>query len=425
MISNEQMIRDLAGVCSFASVANQDSDNPAAPYGEEVNKALLYMLHLCDSFGFRTKNCDNKIGYAEIGEGEEMVGILVHLDVVPAGDGWIVPAYGATEVGDRIYGRGVCDDKGPAVASVYAMKDLLDSGMKFNRRIRIIFGQTEENGRWTDMEYYGETEELPTFGFTPDGSFPAIYGEKGIFHGLLHMNKNESGLESAYAGTAVNVVPESAKASVIREGKEVCYEASGVSAHGSTPDLGVNAIANLMKAMAEDGCDAKFVRMFNDCVGFDVFGGKLGIAYCDEQSGKLTLNTGMLRVTDDDVTLSLDIRHPVTMNPADVEKGIRETVAPYGAELEVVHKQKPVYSDKHGELITSLVSVYREITGDMSEPFVIGGGTYAKAMDHIAVFGPGLPGRESTEHQRNEYILKEDFLLLRTIYRKALCKLVG
>ncbi len=423
MLTNEQMIQDLAGVCRFESVAHADPANTEAPYGLEVHKALLYMLDLCSRFGFRTKNCDNRIGYAEIGEGEEMIGILAHLDVVPAGDGWIVPAYDATEVDGRIYGRGVCDDKGPAVACVYAMKDLLDQGVKLNRRIRIIFGQTEENGDWTDMEYYAENEELPTFGFTPDGNFPAIYGEKGILHVLIHMNKNESGLLKAQAGQAINVVPDEASATVIRDGKEVTYTASGKSAHGSTPEEGDNAIAHLMQDMAADGVDAGFVRFFNDCIGFDVNGGKSGAGFSDEQSGLLTLNAGVLTATDDEVTQTIDIRHPVTVTAEEVLQGLHKAMDPYGVTLEVLSVQKPVYSDKKGELITKLVSVYREMTGDMTEPMVIGGGTYAKAMDHIVVFGPMIPGREMTEHQRNEYMLREDYVLLREIYRKALEKL--
>ena len=425
MLSNEQMIQDLAGVCSFASVAQAMPEEKETPYGKEVHEALLYMLDLCKRFGFRTKNCDNKIGYAEIGEGEEMIGILAHLDVVPAGDGWIAPAYGATEIGDRIYGRGVCDDKGPAIACVYAMKDLLDSGMKLNRRIRIIFGQTEENGDWTDMEYYKETEELPTFGFTPDGNFPAIYGEKGIFHALVRMNKEDSGVYTAAAGTVINVVPEAAQASVLRDGKEVCYQAAGKPAHGSTPEEGENAIANLMKKMAEDGVDAKFVRFFNDCIGFDVNGGKSGVGFSDEQSGLLTLNAGVLTDTGSEITLTLDIRHPVTVKPQEVLAGLEERMHPYGVSIDVISTQRPVYMDKNGELITKLVEVYREETGDMTEPMVIGGGTYAKAMDGIVVFGPMIVGREMTEHQRNEYILRNDFLILRTIYRKALGKLAG
>jgi len=162
----------LDGLMKIESVAT-DGD-AVYPFGEGSAKALDYMLALCDELGFRTKRCSNLLGYAEIGEGDEMVGILAHLDVVPAGSGWDYPPFALTRVTvdgeNRLYGRGVCDDKGPAMMCVYAMKKLMDSGKKLNRRVRIIFGLTEERGEWIDMEYYVNHEELPTYGFTPDAA---------------------------------------------------------------------------------------------------------------------------------------------------------------------------------------------------------------------------------------------------------------
>ena len=179
MRSNEEMIAALGDLVRINSVAGVNV-TPLAPYGEGPARALESTLALCASLGMDTVNRDGKVGWAEIGQGEEMVGVLVHLDVVPAGEGWDYPAWDLTEENGRLYGRGVIDDKGPAIACIYAMKDLLDSGVKLNRRIRLIFGQSEEVGVWEDMEWYKAHEELPVFGFTPDADFPAIYGEKGI-----------------------------------------------------------------------------------------------------------------------------------------------------------------------------------------------------------------------------------------------------
>lgn len=158
-----EMLQTLNKLCSFKSVT-QRTDDPTFPYGEEANKALKFMLDTCKGFGFRTVNLDNQLGYAEIGEGDELFGILAHLDVVPVGSGWDHEPFAATVADDGyIYGRGVVDDKGPAVASVYAMKDVLESGRKFNKRIRIIFGQTEEKGPWSDMEYYKACMTIKSF----------------------------------------------------------------------------------------------------------------------------------------------------------------------------------------------------------------------------------------------------------------------
>lgn len=182
-----------AGLIAIESVAAPGSSEEE-PFGPGPAAALKYMLELCASMGFRTKNCDGRVGWAEIGQGDEMVGILCHLDVVPAGTGWDYPPFAMTLVGDRAYGRGTTDDKGPAMCCVYAMKDILNSGVTLKRRIRIIFGLSEETGVWEDMTYYTAHEERPVFGITPDADFPAIYGEKGILGIELRMPLRESGL---------------------------------------------------------------------------------------------------------------------------------------------------------------------------------------------------------------------------------------
>lgn len=420
MISNEKMLMDLDGLCRFASVSVPSGD-PEAPYGKEVRGALEYVLNLCEGLGFRVKNCGNRIGYAEIGQGEELVGILTHLDVVPAGDGWDTESYAATLKDGKLYGRGVSDDKGPTIASIYAMKDVLDSGTEFKRRVRIIFGQTEESGEWSDMEYYRATEELPTMGFTPDGDFPAIYGEKGIAVFELSMDRSIAGLLDVAAGTAANVVPEQARASLMgTDGKPVIFEARGKSAHGSMPEEGDNAISHLMEEIAESGLACEFARFYQSCIGFDYTGKMAGIGFYDKESGPLTLNAGILALTEDACKLLIDVRYPVTIPLEQVVSSLKQRVEPFGISVRMTEQMDPVYMAKDGELITKLMHVYSQITGDQSEPTVVGGGTYARAMQNIVAFGPMLPGRELTEHQRNESMLLEDFLLLRTVYKEAI-----
>ena len=188
------MIDALRKLIAIPSITDATAEE-GKPFGKNVNDALVYMLNFCQDLGFRTKNCGNYLGFAEIGQGEELMGILCHLDVVPTGEGWQHDPFGGEVVDGRIYGRGAMDDKGPAMAAVYAMKDILDSGRKLNKRVRIIFGCQEETGDWVDMEYYKEHEEIPSFGFTPDADFPAIYGEKGILMVRLSMEASKSGFE--------------------------------------------------------------------------------------------------------------------------------------------------------------------------------------------------------------------------------------
>lgn len=411
MKSNEDMLLALSDILSIESVS---VDGPAdMPYGEGCFRALEYMLKLCADLGMRTKNCDNKIGYAEIGEGEELIGILVHLDVVPAGSGWDFPAFGCTRTDGRIYGRGICDDKGPAIASVFAMKDILDSAAAKNKRIRIIFGMTEERGEWTDMQFYKETEELPAYGFTPDADFPALYGEKGIAKFDVKIPVGDDDITELCGGEASNMVADRCRAVV---GGDLLEE-EGISAHGSAPQCGENAISKLMARLSGHGV----ADFYNACIGFDVNGERVNCALEDEQSGKLTLNVGKVWLEDGFAVFALDIRYPVTAALELVEKNLRGAIAPYGATVELVSHMKPVYMDKNGPLISALVDAYRKVSGDAeTPPSVIGGGTYARAMDNIVAFGPMLPGREEMMHKKNEYMQQEDFLLLREIYRTAL-----
>lgn len=414
MKSNEDMIKAIAGLIGIESVSVRGEGEK--PFGEGPDRALEYMLALCGDLGFRTKKCGNMLGYAEIGEGDELIGILAHLDVVPAGSGWDFPPFELTRRDGKLYGRGITDDKGPAVASVFAMKDILDSGRAVNKRIRLILGLTEEKGDWDDMEYYKQTEQLPSCGFTPDADFPAIYGEKGIAHLRLRMPAPE-GLTELGGGEAANMVADSCQA--VFDG--VKYAETGKSAHGSAPQSGENAISKLMARLPAN----PVADFYNSCIGFDLGGQRLNCALSDEQSGELTLNVGTVRLAEGEVIFTIDIRHPVTYTFEDVLERVSGVAAAYGVTVETGSRQLPVYMDKNGPMISALMDAYREVTGDTeSQPKVIGGGTYARAMNNIVAFGPLLPGREHTEHQKNEYTYEEDFLLLRKIYAAALEKLL-
>lgn len=428
MHNNQEMLSRLGELLAIESVAGVNCSE-TAPYGAGPAATLDHMLKLCASLGFRVKNCDNQLGWAEIGEGDEMVGILCHLDVVPAGEGWNYAPYAMTLTENgRAYGRGVTDDKGPAMCCVYAMKDILDSGTPLKRRIRIIFGLCEEAGDWKDMAYYAEHEELPVFGITPDADFPAIYGEKGILTAELRMPLKNSGLLTAVGGTAANVVPSLCSVTYAgTDGRPVTVQAKGKPAHGSTPEDGVNAISAVMEKLAAmPELKSAFVDFYQTYIGWDYHGVKMGCGLEDDKSGKLTLNAGVLTVDGEDLLLKLNIRNPVTFTTEDAMGPVRAAAAGYGMSVALSEENHPIYMDKNGPVITALLEVYREMTGDLeSKPTVIGGGTYARAMNNIVAFGPMLPGRELTEHMNNEYALVEDLYLCRAIYRKALEKLAG
>lgn len=409
------MIEALKGLLAIESVADHGKDG--YPYGPGPAKALEYTLDLCRRMGFRVKNADGKYGYAELGEGREIIGVLSHLDVVPAGKGWDYPPYAGTVEDGRLYGRGTLDDKGPAVISIFAARDLADeyaaAGKEFPRRLRLIFGQTEENGDWYDMEAYVANEEPVTCGITPDGDFPAIYCEKGIVVVTLTMPLEGSGILSAFGGSAPNVVPDECEI-VTAAGT---LHTTGKPAHGSAPWQGENAIDKALVQLAAQGIP--FAAAYDALFGGDVYGQKLGLAAQSPDSGPLSLNVGMLRLEDGQLRLTVDIRHPETTTGQAVLDTLRTAAEAQGFTLLPASPLHPVYLDKNGPVMQRLLKAYRDETGDMSEPLAIGGGTYARAMDNIIAFGPNFPGEESREHEANEYITLANMSRLRRIYREA------
>ena len=421
-MDNQAFLQAVLDLIAIDSVALTDV-GAAAPYGTGPARALAYVMDLCRRLGIRAESPEGKTAWAEIGRGEEIVGVLGHLDVVPAGEGWTHNPRGEV-CGKQLYGRGAVDDKGPTLAALFAMKDLQDAGTPMKRRVRLIFGMCEEVGGWEDMEYYKATQQLPVFGFTPDADFPAIYGEKGILE--YQITGPRDGLLFLEGGDAGNMVPDWCRCRLLAaDGTEQNLETHGRSAHASTPEKGDSAIDKLMTALKAQGVGNPLVDFYCRHLAGDCYGGKLGCALEDAQSGKLTLNVGKLRTEGEKIVLTLDVRNPVTCRREDVEEPLQRACAAFGLQCECTESKDSIYMDKDGEVIRTMVEVYRAVTGDQSEPTVIGGGTYARAMPGIVAFGPMQPGRECTEHQKDEYILLEDLFQAKEIYRRAIEKLAN
>lgn len=452
----EDIIKSTQEIVSIKSVEGESST--LMPFGEGPYKALEYILNLASKMGFETKNLDGYAGYIEFGEGTETVGILAHVDVVPEGKGWTYPPYGGEIHDEKIFGRGTLDDKGPAISTLYAMKTLKESNVKLNKKIRMIIGTNEETG-WGCMKYYFEHESAPNMAFTPDADFPVIHGEKGIIafdlvKKLENVSCGDIIVKSIDGGNAVNMVPDYCEAllevkdadeldkklkqfiektgydlSIECEGELVKIKAKGVSAHGSTPEKGENAITYLMLFLGDiidchcDMCD--FINMYNKKIAFKHYGEGIGCGLEDDISGKLNFNPGIIKTTDEEIRLSINVRYPIKSSDKDVYDGIRKNLD--GTDIVLVEDEggmKPLYVPKNNPLVEKLMKVYREETGDMeSEPITIGGGTYARAMDNAVAFGPVFPGQVEVAHQKNEYISIEHLMKITKIYTKALYEL--
>lgn len=416
-----EIISSIQDIIKINSIKSEPEDG--APYGAGARQALDFALNLGKAFGFKTGNCDNRVGWIEYGEGDEMVGVLGHLDVVPLGDGWIYPAFGGEIHDGKLYGRGVLDDKGPVIGAIYALKAIRDLGIPIDRRIRVMFGTDEECGSSCVKHYVESGEEMPTVGFTPDAEYPLIFCEKGTTNVILGGEiKDKGSIEviSFSGGTAPNVVTpkctlvvkgsikvnEASGITVTRKNGETAVEAIGLSAHGSTPALGKNAAVMLANAVKENNFGGDFQHMIDFILKYlsDETNGKaLGINYEDEETGETTVNLGMLNYDGRKMTFTLDIRYPKNAVPEDIKANISKKAKECGLSIEKLWQVPILYISKESELVKKLMNVYRAQTGDLSaKPLAIGGGTYAKAFPNMVAFGPMLPGEPEVIHQPNE-----------------------
>lgn len=426
----DDVIRTLADLVGMNTV--EDTPQAGAPCGAGVRKALDYTLALFEQWGFRTRDLDGYCGWAEIGEGD-LFGVLCHLDTVPLGEGWKYGPLSATIADGKMYGRGTQDDKGPLVASMYALKSLLDEGKTPKMRVRFIFGCNEETG-WQCMDRYLATEEIPKWAISPDGDFPVLNCEKGLGHFELTVACPDV-LVRLESGDRVNMVPDYAEAEVLRCTPEMRFmalkygvrvaengagyrlTATGKSAHGSTPELGDNALVKVLAVLSK--ADAGLDRLYQALA--ESTGAGLGLDLSDEVSGALTMNVGYAHAVDGKIAVGLDIREPISVTNADVKARIEKALPEANVRLDKEHPALYIAADH--PLIVNLLAAYREVTGDMTPPRCIGGATYARALPCAVAFGPVFPGDEEMCHQVDEYVRLDRLEQMLAVYRAAFEKI--
>lgn len=396
-----------------------DSTNQPAeegmPFGKGAARALQAFLSCAEAMGFETRNYDNYVGEVLFGEGEPFA-ILAHLDVVPAGSGWTHAPFGGEIENGKLYGRGAMDDKGPAVVCLYALKALKDEGFQPRKTIKLIVGCNEECG-WGCIDHYKQCAEMPKVGFTPDADFPVIYAEKGILHVKFYFPVENAPFTALYGGKGVNMVCDEAFAQCDKtEGAERyslrvedgLLVSRGVSAHGSTPEKGKNALEPLFAYFARTNED---MRRAHEILFEDIFGLK---NFADE-TGRLTMSPDIANYGDGILSVCVDIRYPATLPLQAVLDVLNKT----GVRYEEIHHQSALFNPKDSFLIQTLQRVYNEATGERAEPIAIGGGTYARALECGAGFGPQLCGEPVTIHQKDEYISIPHVTFLLNLYRRA------
>lgn len=452
----EQIIKDLNGLLSIESVRDDSQATDEAPVGPGPRKALDYMYEIAQRDGFSTHDVDHIAGRIEAGEGEDLLGILCHVDVVPAGDGWDSNPFEPVVTEDAIVARGTLDDKGPTIAAYYAVKILNEMNVNWKKRIHIIIG-TDEESDWKCTDRYFKTEEMPALGFAPDAEFPAIHGEKGIttfdfVQNKATEDKDEPDYEllSFQSGQRYNMVPDFAEAKVlvkenmtdvIQNFEQFLQEnhltgestvdsgvlnltVNGKAVHGMDPSLGVNAGLFLLKflsALNLNKTAKEFVEFSNRYLFESHFGEKMGMKFHTDIMGDVTTNIGIINYDSKNAgRFGINLRYPQGFEFEEAIKRFTDEIKQYGFDIEMGKVQQPHYVDKNDPFVQKLVSAYRNQTGDNSEPYTIGGGTYARNLDKGVAFGAMFSDSEDLMHQKNEYITKKQLFNATSIYLEAI-----
>ena len=454
----DELIRDIQKWVSIPSVsAGSDGDKP---FGPVVARMLDTALETARDYGFETRNIDYYAGDISMGSGEQTLGMLAHLDVVPAGEGWTHDPFGGEIADGKIFGRGTIDDKGPALCALYAMRAVRDAGVPLKDGVRLILGCDEEVGM-SDMRYYASKLKMPDYGFSPDAEFPVINIEKGgVNVELSYRGEGESEAEipvyQLYAGERPNVVPAHAYAIVGTE-KVPCAEiekriaahaaavnqklsvkdlgdgraeisAEGVLSHGSLPELGVNAASVLLIALKAIGAGAgvqPVLNMMTECIGMEPDGASLNIKREDEISHNLSCNLGILRWDGENFSATLDIRYPLCTNEVEILGNIACAVSKYGVHVRRIGGHTPHHVPADHKIVRGLMQVYNELTGDDAKPLAIGGGTYSRMMPNTVAFGVVFPGQEDCCHIADEYIDIDRMMQATRIFAHAIAELAS
>ena len=454
-----EMIENLQALIQIPSTFKKSQDI-SKPFGENANKALEYMLDLGTKLGFRTKNIDGYCGYIEFGEGEKLLGIIGHLDVVPAGEGWKHPPFSATIEDGKIYGRGAIDDKGPVIAALYAMKVVMDN-YKLQKRVRLILGLNEEN-EMKCIQYYKKHEEHPTISFSPDADFPCIYAEKSILTPKISMkytgendkimitnvdcnnnpdnvvpkicsvelkvNDNTINVEELIQITQNIINKYDFKIEINKINEETIKLIShGIEAHAAHPDLGINSIVRLIIVLDDIydtyNIENQLIKFLTQYINTDYNGNILGINKKDE-SGELTLNVGRFTFEKNSLAVSMNLRIPIHTKIEEVENVFKETINKYqDLKYETIGKEEDLYVPQNSYLVTKLCKIFNEENNSNFEPIAIGGATYARTFENCVSFGANMPGAKDMCHQTDEFISINNLMFATNVYARAIYEL--
>lgn len=448
----DEMVEDLSDFIKIPTLRNKAL--PYKPYGSGVFDGLMFIHSLADKMDLECFNLFGHLVYVEYGDGDETIAILTHTDIVPPGEGWTLDPYGGEIIDGKIYGRGATDDKGPAIAAMYAVKALADNCIDLGKKVRVIFGGDEESGS-SDIAYYKHKEKMPEYVFSPDGDYPIVNCEKGLLHVKLYGNYREQTdgvrILEMQSGTRINIVPNRAYCKLLADqemvGKKleeyksthdvemnmkyfeeediILIESFGKNAHGSRPQDGKNAAAHMICFLntlpLSDGTCESAVKKLAHIIGLGYFGEQLDLKTYDEKSGELTLNLGVVDYLNGNFSAQIDIRYPLNITSDAIIKRFNEYCYDTFA-IHVLTSFPPHYVPEDSPFIEKLKEAYKEVTGQDAYCISIGGATYARAFKNGVTFGPVFPGKPMTAHEPDEYIEIDDLVKTSQIILTAIMK---
>lgn len=430
----QDTLKDIQEIIKIKTV--KEESTLGAPFGLGLKKGLEETLNIARDLGFKTVNLDNYVGYAEFGAGEDYIGILGHIDVVPEGDHskWSVYPYSGEIVGKNMISRGALDNKGPIISALHAMKALKECIPSFNHRVRVIFGTNEESGD-EDIKYYLSKEKAPKYAFTPDGQFPVVFSEKGIYTFSFkdRFIKENTSILDIVGGIRSNVVPEEARVFLKKDiydralkelenfkeapcafevlEKESFLEivCKGIPAHASSPQRGVNPITWLFrflnKIISERDSLKRFVNFMDRVVGIETDGSGLNIKTKNEETGDLTLSCGIVKIITENpsaISVKFNIRYPINTDESYLDSTLYKVAKESDIEFIKENHNAPLYFSKEHPLVKKLQKVFKEVTNRDDEPVALGGGTYAKLMPNTVAFGPNFKEFKGNPHGFDE-----------------------
>ncbi len=458
----EEMIKDISALCRINS--EKMPYREGMPYGEGACAALGAALTMAEGYGFSVRNYDNYVGTADLNDKEPGLDILAHMDVVPAGEGWqVTKPFEPLEKDGKLYGRGTADDKGPAVAALYAMRAVKECGIPVSKNVRLILGTDEECGSSDIPHYYAEEKEAPMT-FSPDASFPVINTEKGMFKGHFTAEWDKSTvlprLCSIQAGTKVNVLPGKAQAlfqgipaEVMEKAVKETEKALGVSftveysdytlekgdemarvtavgegAHAAHPEAGNNALTAviyLANRLPLAPCrQTEMVKALEECFPHGDFRGKaLGIEMEDEISGPLTLVFSMLEVTETGLDGRFDSRCPLCADEENVLKPVKALMEGKGFSFLTDSMIPPHHVPGDSHFVQTLLKVYEAYTGRKGECQSTGGGTYVHDLKNGVAFGASMPETDNRMHGADEFAVIDELLTSAKIFAQVIAEL--